>query len=87
MIFIVVMRHSFTSFLISGQVRIMVLEKENAIADWRALIGPTDAKKAKVTHPQRLVTLHGQQCLILSYKEICCPFAMFPVSVFIFHLN
>nr|GFB15539.1 probable nucleoside diphosphate kinase 5 isoform X1 [Tanacetum cinerariifolium] len=25
--------------------------KTNAIADWRALIGPTDACKAKVTHP------------------------------------
>lgn len=45
------------SFLSSGPVRILVIEKENAIADWRALIGPTDAKKAKVTHPERSVTL------------------------------
>lgn len=32
----------------------MILEKENAVADWRALIGPTDARKAKITHPHRL---------------------------------
>lgn len=44
-------------FLTSGPVRILVIEKENAVADWRALIGPTDAKKAKVTHPERSVTL------------------------------
>lgn len=39
----------------------MVLEKDNAIADWRALMGPTDASKAKITHPHRsymlLITL------------------------------
>lgn len=38
---------------ISGPVIPMVLEKENAVADWRALIGPTDARKAKLSHPQR----------------------------------
>ncbi|KAJ0764385.1 putative nucleoside-diphosphate kinase [Helianthus annuus] len=35
----------------------MVLEKVNAIADWRTLIGPTDARKAKITHPDRLLVL------------------------------
>lgn len=46
----------------------MVLEKENAIADWRATIGPTDANKAKVTHPKRFVTWyswHWSLCSIL----------------------
>lgn len=41
------------TLLISGPVCTMVLEKQNAIADWRALIGPTDAAKAKTTHPNR----------------------------------
>lgn len=41
------------TLLISGPVCIMVLEKQNAIADWRALIGPTDSVKAKATHPNR----------------------------------
>ncbi|KAI3455639.1 hypothetical protein Pfo_012302 [Paulownia fortunei] len=44
---------SLVQYMTSGPVLIMVLEKENAIADWRALIGPTDANKAKVTHPRR----------------------------------
>ncbi|GKE66402.1 probable nucleoside diphosphate kinase 5 isoform X1, partial [Tanacetum coccineum] len=38
----------------------MVLEKTNAIADWRALIGPTDARKAKVTHPDSIRAMCGQ---------------------------
>lgn len=33
----------------------MILEKEDAVARWRDLIGPTDAGKAKITHPQRFV--------------------------------
>lgn len=44
----------FYHFL-SGPVLIMVLEKVNAVSDWRSLIGPTDASKAKVTHPNRSV--------------------------------
>ncbi|KAK6124710.1 hypothetical protein DH2020_041565 [Rehmannia glutinosa] len=47
------------SFLTSGPVLIMVLEKENAIADWRALIGPTDANRAKETHPRSVRALCG----------------------------
>ncbi|CAB4272269.1 unnamed protein product [Prunus armeniaca] len=44
---------SLVEYMTSGPVLIMVLEKENAVADWRALIGPTDASKAKITHPNR----------------------------------
>lgn len=45
----------------------MVLEKDNAIADWRVLLGPTDASKAKITHPHRLYMFTNQTicvCLI-----------------------
>ncbi|GER53596.1 inter-alpha-trypsin inhibitor heavy chain, partial [Striga asiatica] len=39
---------------------VMVLEKENGIADLRALIGPTDVSKAnKVTHPRSVRALRG----------------------------
>lgn len=31
----------------------MVLEKQNAVSDWRGLIGPTDAQRAKISHPHR----------------------------------
>lgn len=41
----------------SGPVLAMVLEKPNAISDWRALIGPTDARKAKISHPTRSAAL------------------------------
>ncbi|GKB48100.1 probable nucleoside diphosphate kinase 5 isoform X1, partial [Tanacetum coccineum] len=44
----------------NGPVLIMVLEKTNAIADWRALIGPNDAHKAKVTHLDSIRAMCGQ---------------------------
>ncbi|KAH6790061.1 Nucleoside diphosphate kinase family protein [Perilla frutescens var. frutescens] len=50
---------NLVQYMTSGPVRIMILEKENAIADWRALIGPTDAKKAKMTHPESVRALCG----------------------------
>jgi len=55
----------FSETIISGPVLVMVLEKDNAIADWRTLMGPTDASKAKITHPHRsynvtnLITSHA----------------------------
>uniref|UniRef100_A0A5B7CB04 Nucleoside diphosphate kinase n=1 Tax=Davidia involucrata TaxID=16924 RepID=A0A5B7CB04_DAVIN len=50
---------SLVKYMTSGPVLIMVLEKVNAIADWRALIGPTDARKAKVTHPHSIRAMCG----------------------------
>lgn len=41
-------------YMTSGPVYVMVLEKPNAISDWRFLIGPTDAKLAKVSHPNSI---------------------------------
>ena len=37
---------SLTNFMSSGPIVVMVLEKENAIADYRALMGSTDPAKA-----------------------------------------
>jgi nucleoside-diphosphate kinase len=34
-------------FLCSGPIVVMALSKENAIADWRTLMGATDSKKAE----------------------------------------
>ncbi|KAL4625343.1 hypothetical protein ACB092_05G018200 [Castanea dentata] len=36
---------SLAKYMMSGSVLVMVLEMENAVADWRTLIGPTDAHK------------------------------------------
>nr|GEW37789.1 probable nucleoside diphosphate kinase 5 isoform X1 [Tanacetum cinerariifolium] len=51
---------SLVKYMTSGPVLIMVLGKTNAIADWRALIGPTDARKAKVTQPDSIRAMCGQ---------------------------
>ncbi|KAF1889598.1 hypothetical protein Lal_00024925 [Lupinus albus] len=50
---------SLTKYMTSGPVLVMVLEKDNAIADWRALMGPTDARKAKITHPHSIRSMCG----------------------------
>jgi hypothetical protein len=41
-------------FIFSGPVLAMVLERPDAISKWRTLIGLTDARKAKTSHPNRL---------------------------------
>ncbi|KAL5698314.1 hypothetical protein ACHQM5_029369 [Ranunculus cassubicifolius] len=46
-------------YMTSGPICIMVLEKTDAVADWRALIGPTDAKEAKITHPHSIRAMCG----------------------------
>ncbi|KAL3528572.1 hypothetical protein ACH5RR_007894 [Cinchona calisaya] len=46
-------------YMTSGPVLIMVLDKANAVADWRVLIGPTDAETAKVTHPHSIRAMCG----------------------------
>ncbi len=38
---------SLTTFMSSGSIVVMVLEKDNAIADYRTLMGATDPSKAK----------------------------------------
>ncbi|KAK2651858.1 hypothetical protein Ddye_011714 [Dipteronia dyeriana] len=50
---------SLIKYMTSGPVLVMVLEKENAIAHWRGLIGPTDARKAKITHPHSIRAMCG----------------------------
>ncbi|XP_059455850.1 probable nucleoside diphosphate kinase 5 isoform X1 [Corylus avellana] len=50
---------SLVKYMTSGPVLVMILEKENAITDWRALIGPTDTHKAKITHPHSIRAMCG----------------------------
>ncbi|KAJ6942667.1 hypothetical protein NC652_008463 [Populus alba x Populus x berolinensis] len=71
---------SLIKYMTSGPVLVMVLEKENAIADWRTLIGPTDACKAKITHPNSIRAMcgqdsekncvHGSDSLLSAQREI-----------------
>ncbi|KMT04805.1 hypothetical protein BVRB_7g169770 isoform A [Beta vulgaris subsp. vulgaris] len=70
--------HSLVKYMTSGPVLVMILEKENAVSDWRKLIGPTDAEKAKVTHPQRAMCgfslerncVHGSDSVESASREI-----------------
>ncbi|XP_015583065.1 probable nucleoside diphosphate kinase 5 isoform X3 [Ricinus communis] len=50
---------SLIKYMTSGPVLAMVLKKENAVSDWRTLIGPTDARKAKITHPDSVRAMCG----------------------------
>ncbi|CAL5057612.1 unnamed protein product [Urochloa decumbens] len=50
---------SLIKYITSGPVLAMVLEKPDAIAQWRALIGPTDARKAKTSHPNSIRAMCG----------------------------
>ncbi|XP_068659166.1 probable nucleoside diphosphate kinase 5 isoform X2 [Aristolochia californica] len=66
------------TYMTSGPVYLMVLEKVNAVSDWRNLIGPTDARKAKVSHPTRAMCgvdlerncVHGSDSTQSAAREI-----------------
>ncbi|RVW52139.1 putative nucleoside diphosphate kinase 5 [Vitis vinifera] len=63
---------ALVKYMTSGPVLVMVLEKINAVADWRALIGPTDAQKAKVTHPHSFFAgFLIVSALIFSIRAMC----------------
>ena len=46
-------------FMTSGECVVMALQKENAVADWRALIGPTNSVSAREKAPASLRALFG----------------------------
>lgn len=50
---------SLVKYMTSGPVHAMVLERHDAISHWRALIGPTDARKAKTSHPNSVRAMCG----------------------------
>ncbi|KAJ0247899.1 nucleoside diphosphate kinase 5 [Hirschfeldia incana] len=66
------------SYMTSGPVVVMVLEKRDAVADWRGLIGPTDAQQAKISHPHRALCgkdsqrncVHGSDSISSAEREI-----------------
>ncbi|BBN06885.1 nucleoside-diphosphate kinase [Marchantia polymorpha subsp. ruderalis] len=50
---------SLIEFMTSGPVHPMVLEGEGAIKKWRALMGPTDSNKARITAPDSIRAAFG----------------------------
>lgn len=51
---------SFYVCFMVGNVWVLVLEAENAVAKWRHVMGPTDAAKAKQTDPNSIRALFGE---------------------------
>ena len=47
------------TFMSSGPMVALILAKENAVKDWRALLGPTKSYKARQTDPSSLRALYG----------------------------
>jgi len=47
------------SFMTSGPITVIVLEKHQAIADWRKLLGPTNTEKAKAEDPSSIRAKYG----------------------------
>ncbi|RKP27067.1 nucleoside-diphosphate kinase, partial [Syncephalis pseudoplumigaleata] len=48
-----------TAWMSSAPIYAMVLEKENAIAAWRELMGPTNSEKAREEAPESIRALFG----------------------------
>lgn len=44
---------SLVNFMVSGPIVALVLAKDNAIQQWRELIGPTNSAYAKESQPNR----------------------------------
>jgi nucleoside-diphosphate kinase len=60
---------SLTTFMSIGSIIVMVLEKENAIADYRELMGATDPSNAK---PGTIRALYAKK-----YRRKCCSWIRF----------
>ncbi|KAI9492935.1 nucleoside-diphosphate kinase, partial [Zychaea mexicana] len=69
-----------TQWMSSGPIHAMILEKNNAIQDWRAKMGPTDPVKARDIEPNSIRALfgtdgmsnatHGSDCQTSAEREI-----------------
>jgi nucleoside diphosphate kinase len=46
-------------FMSSGPIWALVLAKQDAVAQWRSMMGPTDSLKAKAVAPGTLRALYG----------------------------
>lgn len=55
---------SLVAFMSSGPIVALELAKKDAITSWRELIGPTNTRKARETHPDSIRALYGtdEQC-------------------------
>ncbi|KAM4732678.1 nucleoside diphosphate kinase homolog 5 [Anableps anableps] len=79
---------SLTAFMSSGPIVTMTLARNDAVAHWKAIIGPDDIFKARETHPECLRAkygssdlknaVHGSDSFLTAVREITF---MFPNTV------
>ncbi|XP_003390308.1 PREDICTED: nucleoside diphosphate kinase homolog 5-like [Amphimedon queenslandica] len=50
---------SLVAFMSSSDIIVMVLAKQNAIKEWKELLGPTDSRRAKEEEPRSLRACYG----------------------------
>lgn len=60
---------SLVAYMSSGPMIVMVLAKSNAITYWRELIGPTNAIKARQTHPDWYGMILSNKCVGIIFFE------------------
>ncbi|PWA23435.1 hypothetical protein CCH79_00006034, partial [Gambusia affinis] len=79
---------SLTAFMSSGPIVVMTLARQNAVAHWKAMMGPDNFSIAKESHPDSLRAtygtsdlknaLHGSDTFLTAVREIRF---MFPNTV------
>lgn len=69
--------NDLVKYMISGPIILLELEKENAVNDWRALMGATDPEKASIGTIRKMFgkniefnAVHGSDSLETAKKEI-----------------
>ncbi|KAF9187385.1 Nucleoside diphosphate kinase 6 [Haplosporangium sp. Z 767] len=77
-------------YMTSGHFRALILEKPNAISDWRTLIGPTHPPRARINAPNSLRShfgmtdtrnsFHGSDAVETAKKEIQFFFPKFDIE-------
>lgn len=62
---------SLVAYMSSGPVLAIVIARDQAISYWRELIGPTNALKARQTHPDWYVHKFESRCSLWYYAYHC----------------
>ncbi|NXM78361.1 NDK5 kinase, partial [Serilophus lunatus] len=50
---------NLTAYMSSGPLVAMVLARQHAVSYWKALLGPSNSLRARITHPHSLRALYG----------------------------
>lgn len=68
---------TLVNFMTSGPVYALVLAKQNAIKEWRSLMGPTNSNTARAEKPKRYSNLEQLQIIAGLRIFFCSPCTIF----------